>query len=281
MRKIIFSIIAVLALLGSGYLLFKPSSPPVPVKLAVTTSFENSGLADILLPAFTEDTGHAIHLIVVGTGQALRLGRNGDVDVLLVHAKQDEEAFVAAGHARKRHDIMYNDFIIIGPAADPAGVAGAASVAEALTIIYNARPGFISRGDDSGTHKKELALWRAAGFKPETFAGGWYRRAGASMGAALNMASASDTYVLSDRGSWLNFMNKGTLAILFEGDAALHNQYGLLITNEKTHPYMNLRGAEDFRDWLKSPKGQKLIGEYRINGERLFTPNAKADMSAD
>ncbi|VAV89347.1 Tungstate ABC transporter, substrate-binding protein, partial [hydrothermal vent metagenome] len=215
------------------------------MRMAVTTSFHNSGLAEVLLPEIKNDTGIEVQLLVVGTGQAIRLGEAGDVDAILVHARAAEEAFVAAGFGTHRREIMYNDFIIVGPASDPADVAGAVSITEALQRINAARLRFVSRGDDSGTHKKELSLWTAAGIAPE---GDWYASVGAGMGAALNTASGLNAYILSDRASWLNFGNKGALAILYQGDAELFNQYAYLPVNPAKHPYVKADLAAQLED---------------------------------
>jgi len=202
------------------------------MRLAVTTSFQNSGLADVMMSAIAEDTGLSIDLLVVGTGQALRLARSGDVDAVLVHSRSSEEDHVAQGHATHRREIMYNDFVFVGPVADPANVREATDARDALTRISELRVPFISRGDDSGTHKKERSLWEQAGHMPE---GKWYREIGAGMGAALNMASAVEAYVLTDRASWLNFGNKGDLQLLYAGDPVLFNQYAYLPTNPAKH----------------------------------------------
>ncbi len=241
------------------------------MRMAVTTSFENSGLADVLLPAIREDTGIEVQLVVVGTGQALRLGAAGDVDAVLVHARAAEEEFLAAGHGTHRREIMYNDFVLIGPQDDPAGIAGAESAAEALKRIAAAQALFVSRGDDSGTHKKELSLWSAAGIDP---AGGWYRPIGAGMGAALNTASAMNAYVMSDRASWLNFGNKSDLALLFAGDPALFNQYAYIPVNPALHPHVRADLALRLEEWLVGARAKELINGYRVNGESLFVFNA-------
>lgn len=242
------------------------------MRMAVTTSFHNSGLAEVLLPEIKNDTGIEVQLLVVGTGQAIRLGEAGDVDAILVHARAAEEAFVAAGFGTHRREIMYNDFIIVGPASDPADVAGAVSITEALQRINAARLRFVSRGDDSGTHKKELSLWTAAGIAPE---GDWYASVGAGMGAALNTASGLNAYILSDRASWLNFGNKGALAILYQGDAELFNQYAYLPVNPAKHPYVKADLAAQLEDWLTSERAKALIDGYRLQGEQLFTFNAE------
>ena len=243
------------------------------LKMAVTTSFQNSGLAEVLLPRIAEDTGIEVQLLVVGTGQAIRLGEAGDVDAVLVHSRPAEEAFVDGGYGTHRREIMYNDFVLIGPSGDPAGTAGADTAAGALTAIAQAEAPFVSRGDDSGTHKAELALWDAAGLAPEGF-GPWYSSVGAGMGAALNTAAGLDAYILSDRASWLNFGNPGDLALLFEGDPALFNQYAYLPVNPERHPHVNADGAARLEDWLTSDTAQQLIDGYTIAGQPLFTFNA-------
>lgn len=241
------------------------------MKLAVTTSFHNSGLSDVLLPAIAQDTGLEVQLLVVGTGQALRLGQAGDVDAILVHSKAAEEAFVAAGYGTHRREIMYNDFVFIGPASDPAQVAQAETAAVALQAIAQSQSAFVSRGDDSGTHKKELSLWAEAGVPPE---GAWYKAVGAGMGASLNTASGLDAYIMSDRASWLNFNNKGDLALLFSGDPALFNQYAYLPVNPKRHPHVKGEAALALEAWLTSLKAATLINGYMIDGEPLFVFNA-------
>ncbi len=239
------------------------------MRMAVTTSFESSGLADVLLPAIEADTGIELRLLVVGTGQALRLGAAGDVDAVLVHARAAEEAFVAAGHAPHRREIMWNDFVLIGPADDPAGAGDAADAAGALAAIARAQAPFVSRGDDSGTHLAELAIWRRADLDPAGF-GGWYRAIGAGMGAALNAAGGMGAYVLSDRGSWLAGPRAG-LAIAFEGDPALRNQYAYLPVDRGRGPHVAAGAAARLEDWLTGPRARALIDGYRVGGERLFT----------
>ena len=242
------------------------------LRIGVTTSFENSGLADVLLPRIARDTGHEVQLVVVGTGQALRLGEAGDVDAILVHARAAEEAFVQAGHASHRREIMYNDFVIVGPEDDPAAVATAGDAADALGRIAAASADFVSRGDDSGTHQKELAVWAAADVAP---AGPWYKEVGAGMGAALNTAAGLGAYVLTDRASWLNFGRKDGLALLFAGDPTLRNQYAYLPISDLRQPHVNAAAAADVEAWLASPIAQDLIDGYEIGGERLFTFNAR------
>lgn len=244
------------------------------LKMAVTTSFHNSGLAEVLLPEIKADTGIDVQLLVVGTGQALRLGEAGDVDAILVHAKAAEMAFVAAGHGLHRTQIMYNDFVVIGPSSDPAETAAATTATEALQKITTAQVPFVSRGDDSGTHKKELSLWAAADIDP---AGDWYRAVGAGMGAALNTASGMNAYILSDRASWLNFGNKGDLALLYAGDPALFNQYAFLPVSPDKHAHVRSDLAAELEAWLVSERAQGLIDGYRLAGEQLFTFNAAQD----
>ena len=242
------------------------------MKMAVTTSFHNSGLAEVLLPEIAKDTGIEVQLLVVGTGQALRLGEAGDVDAILVHAKAAEEEFLAEGHATHRTEIMYNDFVVIGPAADGAGIGAATDATGALQRIAAASAAFVSRGDDSGTHKKELSLWAAAGVEPE---GKWYNAVGAGMGAALNTAAGMNAYILSDRASWLNFGNKGDLALLFAGDPVLFNQYAYLPVNPDKHTHVQSGLAAQLETWLISDRARELIDGYRLEGEQLFTFNAQ------
>ncbi|MEP0960892.1 MAG: substrate-binding domain-containing protein [Roseobacter sp.] len=245
-------------------------------KLAVTTSFENSGLSDVLLPAFEADLSIDVQLLVVGTGQALRLGRAGDVDAILVHSRSAEDAFVAEGAGTHRREIMYNDFVVIGPAADPAHIEEAETAVSALQKIAAAKPAFVSRGDDSGTHKKERSLWYSAGLDPSDF-GPWYREVGAGMGASLNTAAALDAYILADRASWLNFGNKADLALLFAGDPELFNQYAFLPVSSEKHPHVRSDLAAKFETWLTSAHAASLINGYEINGQKLFTFNAQTN----
>lgn len=241
------------------------------MRMAVTTSFENSGLADVLLPALERDTGHSVQLLVVGTGQAIRLGAAGDVDAILVHARAAEEAFVRDGHATHRREVMFNDFVIVGPADDPAGVGAARDAGEALTLVASAGADFVSRGDDSGTHKAERAIWASVDLSP---VGAWYKEVGAGMGAALNTAAGLGAYVLTDRASWLNFGNREGMAIAFQGDPALRNQYAYLPVDPARHPHVAADVAADVEAWLTSPVAADLIDGYTIGGERLFTFNA-------
>jgi tungstate transport system substrate-binding protein len=244
-------------------------------RLAVTTSFENSGLSKFMLPKFTADTGYKVELIVVGTGRALDLGRRGDVDAVLVHAKSDELVFVADGYGSDRQEVMYNDFVIAGPKEDPAKVRDSEEVIDVLLKIQTNKVLFTSRGDNSGTHKKEISLWTLAGVDAKTLDTAWYRQTGSGMGAALNTAAAMDAYILVDRGTWLSFKNRQNLELLFQGDPPLHNQYGIIVINKQRFPHVNARGAEALRDWLTSAKGQTVNGSYRLHGEQLFHPNFK------
>ncbi|MCZ4351589.1 substrate-binding domain-containing protein [Roseovarius aestuarii] len=244
------------------------------MKMAVTTSFHNSGLADVLLPEIKADTGIDVQLLVVGTGQALKLGAAGDVDAILVHARAAEEKSVAEGHATHRREIMYNDFVVIGPSDDPAGTADSETAAAALQGIAGAQAPFVSRGDDSGTHKKELSLWAAAGIDVAN-AGDWYRAVGAGMGAALNTASGMNAYILSDRASWLNFGNKGDLGLLFAGDPVLFNQYAFLPVNPDKGDHIRNDLAMQLEEWLTSARAAELINGYQVAGEQLFTFNAQ------
>ncbi len=241
------------------------------LRLAVTTSFHNSGLADVLLPQIAEDTGIEVQLLVVGTGQALKLGRAGDVDAILVHSRAAEEAFVAEGYGPHRTEIMYNDFVFVGPTADPAQMREAMSASDSLQRVVSAKASFVSRGDDSGTHKKELSLWKELGKDPDP---SWYREVGAGMGAALNTAVGLDAYILSDRASWLNFGNKGGHAILFSGDPVLFNQYAFLPVSPELHPHVEATLVDELEAWLVSATAKTLINGYQIDGEQLFTFNA-------
>jgi tungstate transport system substrate-binding protein len=244
------------------------------IVVASTTSTQDSGLFEYLLPIFQQKTGIAVKVIAQGTGQALDTGRRGDADVVFVHAKSAEEKFLAEGQGVKRNPVMYNDFVLIGPKSDPAGIKGN-DIAAALKSIKEKQAPFVSRGDRSGTHIAELALWnRDAGIDIDKDKGGWYKSIGQGMGAALNMASASNAYVLSDRGTWLSFKNKGDLQILVEGDKRLFNQYGVILVNPEKHPTVKKDLGQEFIDWLLSPEGQKAIANYKINGEQLFYPNA-------
>jgi tungstate transport system substrate-binding protein len=244
------------------------------ITVASTTSTEQSGLFRHILPIFTRQTGIAVRVVALGTGQALDVGRRGDADVVLVHDRAAEQRFMQDGFGLGRRDVMGNDFVIIGPAADPAGIAGLPDAAEALRRIAAAGAPFVSRGDRSGTHAAELRLWQAAGVDPGQGRGRWYREVGQGMGPALNTAAAQNAHVLADRGTWLSFRNRQDLALLVAGDPRLFNQYGVMLVNPQRHPHVQQADAQRFVDWLVSPAGQAAIAGYRINGEQLFFPNA-------
>jgi tungstate transport system substrate-binding protein len=245
------------------------------ITVASTTSTENSGLFRYLLPLFQQDTGIEVRVVAVGTGQAIALAQRGDADVLFVHHKPSEEKFVAEGFGVARFDVMYNDFVVVGPRTDPAGVKGMTDVAAALAQVAAKQAIFVSRGDDSGTHKLELSLWKAAGVNVAAASGTWYREAGAGMGATLNTASGLDAYSLTDRGTWISFKNRGNLAILIEGDSRLFNQYGVILVNPKKYPHVKATDGQAFIDWLLSAKGQQAIAAFHIEGEQAFFPNAR------
>jgi len=249
------------------------------IVVASTTSTEDSGLFKHILPLFKAKTGNDVKVVAQGTGQALDTGRRGDADVVFVHAKSAEEKFLAEGAGVKRYPVMYNDFVLIGPKSDPASINGGRDIVAALKIIKDKGAPFISRGDRSGTHIAELNLWRAAGIDIEKDKGPWYKSIGQGMGAALNTAAASNAYVLSDRGTWLSFKNRGDLTISVEGDKRLFNQYGVILVNPQKHPHVKKELGQAFIDWLISPEGQKAIADYKINGQQLFYPNA-SDPSA-
>ncbi len=240
-----------------------------------TTSTQNSGLFDHLLPLFRKKTGIEVRVVAVGTGQALKNARNGDGDVLLVHAKAAELKFVADGWGVGRRDLMYNDFVIVGPAADQAGLGGMRDALAALGKIAAARALFASRGDNSGTHKKELALWKAAKIQPAKSSGKWYRETGSGMGATLNAAVGMSAYTMTDRGTWISFKNKRTFKILVEGDKKLFNQYGIMLVNPQKHKRVKAALGQKFIDWLTGPEGQAAIAGYKLGGQQLFFPNAK------
>lgn len=242
------------------------------VRLAVTTSFENSGLSHFLIPKIEAETGIILQILVVGTGQALKLGQAGDVDAVLVHSRTDEELWVELGYGPYRRELMYNDYVLIGPREDPANIAALTSASEAFNKIAQDSYLFISRGDESGTHKAELALWQAANI---TELGDWYRAAGAGMGTTLNTAVAMRGYVMADRATWLNFGNKSNMVILLEGDPSLFNQYAFLPVSQERHPHVKREAVQRLEDWLISERGQKSIGDFRLGNVQLFFPNAK------
>jgi tungstate transport system substrate-binding protein len=244
------------------------------ITVSSTTSTENSGLFKHLLPIFKKKTGIDVRVIAQGTGQALDTARRGDADVVFVHARAAEEKFIAEGHGVKRHPVMYNDFVLVGPKSDQAKVAGGRDIAEALRKIKAAGAPFVSRGDRSGTHMAELRLWKGAGVDIDADKGSWYRALGQGMGASLNTASSMNGYILTDRATWISFKNRGNLAILVEGDRQLFNQYGVILTNPAKHPNVKKDLGQQFIDWLVSQEGQKAIADYKIGGDQLFFPNA-------
>ena len=242
------------------------------ITLASTTSTENSGLFDAIVPAFEDATDIEVRVVAVGTGQAFEIARRGDADSLLVHDTAGEEQFVADGYASERADVMYNDFVIIGPSDDPAGIADAENVAEVFALIADAEAPFASRGDDSGTHRAEQRLWESAGVEPQ---GEWYRELGSGMGPTLNTAAAMDAYVMADRATWVAFENPQNLALLFEGDDVLFNQYGSLLLSQERHPHLKHDLAAQWHCWLLSEDGQQAIGAFEVEGQPLFFPNAQ------
>ena len=244
------------------------------ITVASTTSTEQSGLFKHLLPLFEKKTGIQVRVVALGTGQSLDMGRRGDADVVFVHAKPLEERFVTEGFGVKRFEVMYNDFVLIGPRADPARVVGGKDSLEGFRKVKEARAPFVSRGDKSGTHFAELEIWKAAGIDIAKDKGPWYRDTGQGMGPALNSASGMNAYILADRGTWLSFKNRAELAIVLEGDKRLFNQYGIILVNSAKHPVVKKEMGQAFIDWVISPEGQKAIAEYKIGGEQLFFPNA-------
>ena len=244
------------------------------ITVSSTTSTEQSGLFGHILPIFTRENGIAVRVVALGTGQALDVGRRGDADVVFVHDRVAEERFVAEGFGGPRRHVMFNDFVITGPAADPARIAGLRDTNAALRRIAEARVPFISRGDRSGTHAAELRLWQLAGVDPVAGRGQWYREVGQGMGPALNTAAAQGAYILTDRGTWLSFRNRQDQRVLVEGDTRLFNQYGVMLVNPQRHPHVKAADGQRFIDWILSPAGQAAIAGYRIHGEQLFFPNA-------
>lgn len=274
-RRLFRAALATLALLAAP-LVASPGAAQAQqrsITVASTTSTEQSGLFGHILPAFTQATGIQVRVVALGTGQALDVGRRGDADVVFVHDRAAEEKFIAEGFATRRYPVMYNDFILVGPAADPAGARGRDIVAALRAVAAKQAP-FVSRGDRSGTHAAELRLWQIVGVDPASGRGSWYREIGQGMGPALNTAAASDAYVLSDRGTWLSFRNRRDLRILTEGDNRLFNQYGVMLVNPARHPHVKAAEGQAFIDWLVSKAGQDAIAAYKIDGEQLFFPNA-------
>lgn len=245
-----------------------------------TTSTQNSGLFKHLLPIFEKKTGIKVHVVAVGTGQAIKNAANGDGDVLLVHAESAEEKFIKDGWGVERFDLMYNDFIVVGPPTDPAKVGGMKDAKEAFKKIAAAQAIFLSRGDTSGTHKAELQLWKAAGVDPKKASGKWYREAGSGMGATLNTGVGMGAYVLTDRGTWISFKNKGDFKIQVEGAKDLFNQYGIMLVNPKKHPKVKAKEGQALIDWLLGSEGQKAITDFKLGGQQLFFPNAKSRKSS-
>ncbi|KHF25732.1 substrate-binding domain-containing protein [Solemya velum gill symbiont] len=241
------------------------------IRLATTTSTVNSGLLDKLLPNFEQESGYQVHVIAVGTGKALRMGRDGDVDVVLVHAPAAEQKFVADGYGEQRFAVMYNSFVILGPAEDPAGVKKAKTTSDVLAKIHSTNAFFVSRGDDSGTHKKELSLWKDAGLTPS---GDWYREAGQGMGKVIQIADEMNAYTLADKGTWLAYREKSRLRITFQSDTKLHNPYGIIEVSKSLYPDLNHSGAEALITWITSKDAQQQIADYRIHDEQLFVPSA-------
>jgi tungstate transport system substrate-binding protein len=239
-----------------------------------TTSTQNSGLFDYILPLFTRETGITVKVVAVGTGQALKNGRNGDGDVLLIHAKAAEQKFVNQGYGVERFNVMYNDFVIVGPGNNPAKVLQNTDVISALQTIAAAKSPFVSRGDDSGTHKKEKQLWKQAGINPQIQSGSWYRESGSGMGATLNVAAGMGAYTLTDRATWISFKNKSSLKILNQGDKRLFNQYGIILVNQKKHKHVKAVLGQRFINWITGTSGQSAIASYKLQGKQLFYPNA-------
>jgi tungstate transport system substrate-binding protein len=262
------------ALAGPAVLAPRAAAQERSITVASTTSTEQSGLFGHILPVFTRETGIAVRVVALGTGQALDVGRRGDADVVFVHDRAAEERFVSEGFGGPRRHVMFNDFVVVGPTADPAGVSGLRDTSRALRRIAEARAPFVSRGDRSGTHAAELRLWRQAGVDPVAGRGQWYREVGQGMGPALNTAAAQDAYVLADRGTWLSFRNRQDLRIVVEGDTRLFNQYGVMLVDPRRHPHIKAADGQRFVDWIVSPAGQAAIADYKINGEQLFFPNA-------
>ena len=273
-RRTVLTVLTALAAVAVAGLTAAPGvAQPAFITVASTTSTEDSGLFKHILPLFTAKTGVEVRVVAKGTGQAIDQAKRGDADVLFVHHKASEEAFVAEGFGVQRFPVMYNDFVLIGPKADPAGVKGGKDINAALRKIAAAQAPFASRGDDSGTNKTELGLWKAAGVEPKS--GGWYKALGQGMGPTLNTAAAMNAYTLADRGTWLSFKNRGELEVVVEGDKRLFNQYGVMLVNPAKFPHIKKAEGQAFIDWLRSAEGQGAIAGYTIGGEPLFFPNAQ------
>ena len=276
MKDTIIKIILILICLCTTNL---PAEDKPFITLSSTTSTENSGLLDYLIPKFKEKAGINVRVIAVGTGRALKLGELGDTDLVLVHHKASEEKFVQNGFGVQRRDVMYNDFVIVGPKEDPANISNVDKSSKALQLIYKHQAPFVSRGDDSGTHKKELELWKLANLDAQQHSGTWYREAGAGMGVSLNIANGMSAYALTDRGTWLSFKNRDALTLLFENDPPLFNQYGVILINPKRHAHIKFHEAKQFSDWLVSVEGQQAIAEFTHKGQQLFFPNANRELA--
>ncbi len=268
-----------LRLLISSFLLTLPFSQlcfaQKSIVVSSTTSTEQSGLFNYLLPIYEKTSGTQVKVIAVGTGQALDIGRRGDADVVFVHDRVAEEKFLSEGYSKKRFDVMYNDFVLVGPENDPAKITQTNSIQKSLELIYSKKSNFISRGDKSGTHAAELRYWKDAHVEPNSQKDQWYKETGSGMGSSLNTASAMDAYILTDRGTWISFKNRGQLKLLVQGDPKLFNQYGVMLVNPDKYSHIKKEDGQTFIDWLISPLGQKTIASYQINGEQLFFPNAK------
>ena len=249
------------------------------ITVASTTSTEESGLFDHLFPAFAKKSGIRVRVIAIGTGQAVKIGERGDADVVFVHDRPAELAFVERGYGVDRHEVMYNDFILVGPSRDPAHIGGGKGIVAALQKIAEAKAPFVSRSDDSGTNKAELRFWQEAGIDPKAAGQGWYRDTGSGMGSTLNTSAAMDGYAICDRGTWLNFKNRQNLKIVVEGDRRLFNQYGVMLVNPSKYPHVKQELGRTFIRWLISPEGQQTIADYKVNGEQLFFPNAEGERS--
>ena len=249
------------------------------ITLASTTSTDNSGLLDHIIPKFRNKTGIDVRVIAVGTGRALLLAERGDADLVLVHHKASEENFIEKGFGIERRDVMYNDYVLVGPKGDPANINSVIKADKALKLIYIHKHSFVSRGDDSGTHKKELELWSLAGVDVQQHSGSWYRETGASMGATLNIANAMNAYTLTDRGTWLSFKNRDELNLLFENDPPLFNQYGVILVNPERHEHIKYKEAKQFSEWLTSAEGQQSIADFSLEGQQLFFPNAQREIA--
>lgn len=283
-KRLLLSAGLAAAFAGSAFAQTTTASPPAAtapvaagtrfITVSSTTSTQDSGLFGHILPLFKAKTGIEVRVVSQGTGQALDTGRRGDADVVFVHAKAQEEKFVADGFGLERKPVMYNDFVLIGPKSDPAGIAGTKDIAAALVKIQERGVPFVSRGDKSGTHAAELNLWKVAGVDLDAKKGSWYREIGQGMGAALNTAGGMSAYVLADRGTWISFKNRGDLAIAVEGDRRLFNQYGVMAVNPAKHPHVKINDGQAFVTWLTGPEGQKAIADYKIDGQQLFFPNA-------